>query len=148
MTACGDARWCCRYECPVVLARNETAEALAGLSHARATCACWIGSKGICFAVGYSTSDVCVWGVPPPIQQGQSPSLCSIKAYISCFSADSWTQAAPTQLPSEVACLLGVTGYIILYLGLVGGYTVGSQSPHTRRCPPSQSAVSLLHVRS
>ncbi|KAL0036450.1 hypothetical protein WJX77_008242 [Trebouxia sp. C0004] len=62
--------WDLRYECPVVLARNETAEALAGLSHARATCACWIGSKGICFAVGYSTSDVCVWGVPPPVQQG------------------------------------------------------------------------------
>lgn len=92
----------------MVLARNETAEALAGLSHARATCACWIGSKGICFAVGYSTSDVCVWGVPPPVQQGQSSSLCSIKACISCFSVDSWTQATSAQLPPKVACLLAI----------------------------------------
>ena len=60
----------CRYECPVALARNETAEALAGLVGAKATCACWIGGQGICFAAGYSTSDICVWGLPGPVQQG------------------------------------------------------------------------------
>jgi len=129
-----------------VLARNETAEALAGLSHARATCACWIGSKGICFAVGYSTSDVCVWGVPPPVQQGQSSSLCSIKACISCFSVDSWTQATSAQLPPKVACLLAITRYITLYLGLVGGCGVGNKSPYTRQRPPSKSAASLLNA--
>lgn len=60
----------CRYECPVVLARNETAEEVAGLVGAQATSACWIGSQGICFALGYSTGDICVWGLPGPVQQG------------------------------------------------------------------------------
>ena len=61
----------CRYESPVVLVRNETAVALAGLSSVKATCACWIGGQGICFAVGYSSSDVCVWGLPKSVQQGK-----------------------------------------------------------------------------
>lgn len=54
----------------MVLARNETAEELAGLVGAKATCACWIGSQGICFALGYSTGDICIWGLPGPVQQG------------------------------------------------------------------------------
>ena len=61
----------CRYESPVVLVRNETAVALAGLSNVKATCACWIGGQGICFAVGYSSSDICIWGLPKPVQQGE-----------------------------------------------------------------------------
>ena len=56
----------------MTLARNESAEAVAGLQGAKATCVCWIGGQGICFAIGYSTSDICVWGLPLPVQQGRS----------------------------------------------------------------------------
>jgi len=75
---------CCRYESPVVLARNETAESVAGLMQAKATCACWIGGQGICFAVGYSTSDICIWGVPPPVQQGQFVPVQLLNRTIVC----------------------------------------------------------------
>lgn len=72
----GEVQCECRYECPVVLARNETAEEVAGLVGAQATSACWVGSQGICFALGYSTGDICVWGLPGPVQQG-TPVLTS-----------------------------------------------------------------------
>lgn len=64
----------CRYQAAVCVARNESAEAIAGLAGAQATCACWIGAQGICFAVGYSTSDICVFGLPAPVQQGKPQS--------------------------------------------------------------------------
>ena len=50
-------------------------EAAAGVPGAKATCACWIGAQGNCFAVGYSSSDICVFGLPQPVQQGKELQL-------------------------------------------------------------------------
>lgn len=64
---------------------------MTGLSSSRATCACWIGAQGICFAVGYSTSDICIFGIPQPVQQGKAACTddvavhtCSTMLMVAC----------------------------------------------------------------
>ncbi|EFN53326.1 hypothetical protein CHLNCDRAFT_137041 [Chlorella variabilis] len=38
--------------------------------HSKPTCACWVGERANCFAVGYDDGSILVWGVPPMALQG------------------------------------------------------------------------------
>lgn len=39
--------------------------------HSKPTCACWVGERANCFAVGYDDGSILVWAMPPAALQGR-----------------------------------------------------------------------------
>lgn len=71
------------------------------------TCACWVGDRANCFAVGYDDGSILVWGVPAPAVKGRSAASQDAVLVMSLRVVPEATAAAPVL---SVAYMPGAEG--------------------------------------
>lgn len=61
--------------------------------HSKPTCACWVGERANCFAVGYDDGSILVWGVPPMALQGEGYLWAGCYGLLAGCAACCWAAA-------------------------------------------------------
>ena len=77
------------------------------------TCACWVGDRANCFAVGYDDGSILVWGVPAAALKGNAARVAAASDAVLVLSlrvAPEGVDAAPVRGISFIAGTEGTPG--------------------------------------
>lgn len=98
------------------------------------TCACWVGQRANCFAVGYDDGSVLLWGVPSQALQGEREQAGSQAVWGAFFGWQAAVRKPPKQQLLVHACAATLLASLLSLL-LICGCLVpdcAAQTTHSR----------------